>query len=103
MRLTGDGIWGEPRDPEECKRVLRTAVELDVTLIDTAAPARMSSRNASAKGWPSSPGSQLATGKLARPGGALDQIAERHDATPAQIGLSADEVRDLEEEAAHEA
>jgi pyridoxine 4-dehydrogenase len=36
MRLTGDGVWGEPRDPEECKRVLRCAVELDVTLIDTA-------------------------------------------------------------------
>jgi pyridoxine 4-dehydrogenase len=36
MRLTGDGIWGEPRDREECKRVLRRAVELDVSLIDTA-------------------------------------------------------------------
>jgi pyridoxine 4-dehydrogenase len=36
MRLTGDGIWGEPPDPEECKRVLRRAVELDVNLIDTA-------------------------------------------------------------------
>jgi pyridoxine 4-dehydrogenase len=36
MRLTGDGIWGEPRDAEECRRVLRRAVELDVNLIDTA-------------------------------------------------------------------
>ncbi|MGZ6724943.1 MAG: aldo/keto reductase, partial [Solirubrobacteraceae bacterium] len=36
MRLTGEGIWGEPRDPEECKRVLRRALELDVNLIDTA-------------------------------------------------------------------
>jgi pyridoxine 4-dehydrogenase len=36
MRITGDGIWGEPRDPAECKRVLRRAVELDVNLIDTA-------------------------------------------------------------------
>jgi pyridoxine 4-dehydrogenase len=36
MRLTGNGIWGEPRDPEECKRVLRRAIELDVNLIDTA-------------------------------------------------------------------
>ncbi len=36
MRLTGEGIWGEPRDPEECRRVLRRAVELDVNLIDTA-------------------------------------------------------------------
>ena len=36
MRLTGEGIWGEPRDPDECKRVLRRAIELDVNLIDTA-------------------------------------------------------------------
>ena len=36
MRLTGEGIWGEPRDPAECKRVLRRAVELDINLIDTA-------------------------------------------------------------------
>jgi pyridoxine 4-dehydrogenase len=36
MRLVGDGAWGEPRDPEECKRVLRRAVELGVNLIDTA-------------------------------------------------------------------
>jgi aryl-alcohol dehydrogenase-like predicted oxidoreductase len=36
MRLTGDGVWGEPPDPEECRRVLRRAVELDVNLIDTA-------------------------------------------------------------------
>ena len=36
MRLTGPGIWGEPQDPEECRRVLRRAVELGVTFIDTA-------------------------------------------------------------------
>jgi pyridoxine 4-dehydrogenase len=36
MRLTGPGIWGEPRDREECKRVLRRAVELEVNFIDTA-------------------------------------------------------------------
>jgi aryl-alcohol dehydrogenase-like predicted oxidoreductase len=30
----------------------------------------------------------LATGKLARPGGPLDEIAERHDATPSQIALA---------------
>ena len=36
MRLTGPGIWGDPRDPEEAVRVLRRAVELDVNLIDTA-------------------------------------------------------------------
>ncbi|HEV2027985.1 MAG TPA: aldo/keto reductase [Candidatus Dormibacteraeota bacterium] len=36
MRLTGRGIWGEPRDPEGARRVLRRAVELDVNFIDTA-------------------------------------------------------------------
>jgi pyridoxine 4-dehydrogenase len=36
MRLTGPGIWGPPADPEECKRVLRRAVELGVNFIDTA-------------------------------------------------------------------
>jgi pyridoxine 4-dehydrogenase len=36
MRLTGQGIWGEPRDPEEARRVLRRDVELDVNFIDTA-------------------------------------------------------------------
>ncbi|MBA3422127.1 MAG: aldo/keto reductase [Thermoleophilaceae bacterium] len=36
MRLTGDGIWGEPDDAAECQRVLRRALELGVTLIDTA-------------------------------------------------------------------
>ena len=36
MRLTGPGIWGEPADPDECKRVLRRAMELGVTFIDTA-------------------------------------------------------------------
>jgi pyridoxine 4-dehydrogenase len=36
MRITGRGIWGEPEDPEECRSVLRRAVELGVNLIDTA-------------------------------------------------------------------
>jgi pyridoxine 4-dehydrogenase len=36
MRLVGDGAWGEPADPTECRRVLRRAVELGVNLIDTA-------------------------------------------------------------------
>ena len=36
MRIVGDGAWGEPADPEEARRVLRRAVELGVTLIDTA-------------------------------------------------------------------
>ncbi len=36
MRLTGEGIWGAPKDVEEAKRVLRRAVELGVNFIDTA-------------------------------------------------------------------
>jgi aryl-alcohol dehydrogenase-like predicted oxidoreductase len=36
MQLTGPGIWGDPKDPDEAIRVLRRAVELGVTLIDTA-------------------------------------------------------------------
>src|SRR5215218_5510252 len=36
MRITGKGIWGPPEDREECLRVLRRALELNVNLIDTA-------------------------------------------------------------------
>jgi pyridoxine 4-dehydrogenase len=36
MRITGEGIWGDPPDREEAKQVLRHAVELGVNLIDTA-------------------------------------------------------------------
>jgi pyridoxine 4-dehydrogenase len=36
MQITGDGVWGEPRDRDEAVRVVRRAVELGVTLIDTA-------------------------------------------------------------------
>lgn len=36
MQLTGPGIWGEPRDHDEAIRVLRRAVELGITFIDTA-------------------------------------------------------------------
>jgi pyridoxine 4-dehydrogenase len=36
MRLTGNGIWGEPKDIENAKNVLRRAVELGVNFIDTA-------------------------------------------------------------------
>jgi D-lactate dehydrogenase (cytochrome) len=36
MRITGEGIWGEPADRDGALSVLRRAVELDVNLIDTA-------------------------------------------------------------------
>lgn len=36
MRITGKGIWGPPEDHDEAIRVLRRALELGITLIDTA-------------------------------------------------------------------
>jgi aryl-alcohol dehydrogenase-like predicted oxidoreductase len=36
MRLPGKEVWGEPDDPAEAKRVIVRAVELGVSLIDTA-------------------------------------------------------------------
>lgn len=36
MRLCGPGVWGEPDDLASARRVLQRAVDLGVTLIDTA-------------------------------------------------------------------
>ncbi len=36
MRITGQGIWGDPSDPAECKRVLKRLLDLNVNFIDTA-------------------------------------------------------------------
>jgi pyridoxine 4-dehydrogenase len=36
MRITGNGIWGEPADKEECLRTLKKLPELDIDFIDTA-------------------------------------------------------------------
>jgi len=36
MRITGDGIWGEPNDRDQARQVLRRAVELGVDFVDTA-------------------------------------------------------------------
>lgn len=36
MRITGDGVWGEPKDPAEALRVLKRTVELGIDFIDTA-------------------------------------------------------------------
>ncbi|WP_072390106.1 aldo/keto reductase [Hyphomicrobium sp. CS1GBMeth3] len=36
MRVTGDGIWGEPADPAEAKRTLARLPELGINFIDTA-------------------------------------------------------------------
>jgi pyridoxine 4-dehydrogenase len=36
MRITGPGIWGDPKDPEEARRVLRRTIDLGINFIDTA-------------------------------------------------------------------
>jgi pyridoxine 4-dehydrogenase len=36
MRITGRGIWGEPKDPERARNLLRRALDLGVNFIDTA-------------------------------------------------------------------
>jgi aryl-alcohol dehydrogenase-like predicted oxidoreductase len=36
MRITGDGIWGEPSDRDGAKATLRRAIELGINFIDTA-------------------------------------------------------------------
>ena len=36
MRITGSGIWGEPRDPAEARLILKRLPELGVNFIDTA-------------------------------------------------------------------
>jgi len=36
MRITGPGIWGDPKDPAEARRVLKRAMEIGVNFIDTA-------------------------------------------------------------------
>jgi pyridoxine 4-dehydrogenase len=71
MRLTGKGIWGEPRDPGEAVAVLRRALELGVNLIDTAdsyGPA-VSERLIAEALYPYPPGLVIATkAGLERPG-----------------------------------
>ena len=36
MRITGEGVWGQPKDPDTARAVLRRAVELGINFIDTA-------------------------------------------------------------------
>lgn len=71
MRLTGAGIWGEPKDPQAARRVLRRAVELGVNFIDTADSygPHVSERQIAASLHPYPPGLVIATkGGLVRPG-----------------------------------
>jgi aryl-alcohol dehydrogenase-like predicted oxidoreductase len=71
MRITGRGIWGEPRDGATAIKVLRRALELGVTLIDTAdsyGPA-VSERLIATALYPYPPELVIATkGGLERPG-----------------------------------
>ena len=36
MRITGEGVWGDPKDPAAARKLLRRVVELGVNFIDTA-------------------------------------------------------------------
>jgi len=36
MRITGDGVWGDPKSPKEARAVLARTVELGIDFIDTA-------------------------------------------------------------------
>src|ERR1700730_16146181 len=84
MRLTGDGIWGPPKDRKGALAVLRSAVELDVNFIDTAdsyGPHVNEELSAEAL-FPYPPGLVIATkGGWNRPG----PNQWTHDATPSHL------------------
>src|SRR5438105_1385478 len=84
MRLTGEGIWGPPKDRKRALAVLRRAVELDVNFIDTAdsyGPYVSEELIAEAL-YPYPPGLVIATkGGWNRPG----PNQWTHDATPSHL------------------
>ena len=84
MRLTGEGIWGPPRDRKGALAVLRRAVELGVNFIDTADSygPHISEELIAEALFPYLPGLVIATkGGWNRPG--PDQWT--HDATPSHL------------------
>jgi pyridoxine 4-dehydrogenase len=84
MRLTGDGIWGPPKDPKAALAVLRRAVELGVNFIDTADSygPHVSEELIAEALFPYPPGLVIATkGGWKRPG----PYQWTHDATPAHL------------------
>ena len=85
MRVTGPGVWGPPRDKSEAIALLRRLVDNGVTFIDTADGLVDICADAGIAFIPFYP---LAKGRLAAPGSPLPRIAERHNATPAQIALA---------------
>jgi pyridoxine 4-dehydrogenase len=71
MRITGRGIWGESKNPEEARKVLRRAAELGVNFIDTADAygPEVSERLIAEALYPYEKGLVIATkGGLTRPG-----------------------------------
>ena len=84
MRLTGDGIWGPPKDRKAALAVLRRAVELDVNFIDTADSygPHVSEELIAEALFPYPPGLVIATkGGWNRPG----PNQWTHDATPSHL------------------
>ena len=70
MRITGPGIWGEPKDPKEARAVLRRSLDLGVNFIDTADAygPQVSERLIAETLYPYPPGLVIATkGGLVRP------------------------------------
>jgi pyridoxine 4-dehydrogenase len=84
MRLTGEGIWGSPKDRKGAIAVLRRAVQLDVNFIDTADSygPHISEELIAEALFPYSPGLVIATkGGWNRPG----PNQWTHDATPSHL------------------
>jgi pyridoxine 4-dehydrogenase len=70
MRIAGPGVWGEPRDGSEARRVLRRALELGINFLDTADSygPEVSERLIAESLYPYPPGLVIATkGGLVRP------------------------------------
>jgi pyridoxine 4-dehydrogenase len=89
MRLTGEGIWGPPKDPQGALAVLRRAVELHVDFIDTADSygPHVSEELIAEALFPYSAGLVIATkGGWNRPGPGQ----WTHDATPAHLRKAAE-------------
>jgi aryl-alcohol dehydrogenase-like predicted oxidoreductase len=80
MRLVGDGAWGEPAHAAEARRVLCRAVELGVTLIDTADAygPEIAERLIAEALYPYAPGVVIATkGGITRQGPAKTEFVGR--------------------------
>jgi pyridoxine 4-dehydrogenase len=84
MRLTGEGVWGPPKDRKGALAVLRRTVELGVNFIDTADSygPHISEELIAEALFPYSPGLVIATkGGWNRPG----PNQWTHDATPSHL------------------